>query len=46
MCIAFLQLTRDAEHLKNRPVDSLRPARPSSQPRAGADVPDDRRKNQ
>jgi hypothetical protein len=46
MCIAFLQITRDAEHLKNRPVDSLRPARPSTQPRAGVDVPDDRRKSQ
>jgi Copper type II ascorbate-dependent monooxygenase, C-terminal domain len=46
MCIAFLQITRDAEHLKNRPVDSLRPARPASQPRAAVVAPEDRRKNQ
>jgi hypothetical protein len=46
MCLAFLQLTRDAEHLKNRPVDSLRPGRSPDQPRVGAAVPDERRKNQ
>ncbi len=32
MCIGFLQITRDAEHLKNRPVDSLRPGGDPAQP--------------
>ena len=45
MCIGFIQLTLDAEHLGNRPVDSVRPGGPI-QPRADAAVPDDRRKNQ